>query len=235
MTRLVTLIGFATFAACGGGSAEAKDDKDRPAVGKPVPVALDQLCITKGKFGAKVESGLPIDVPTMRAIAPGTLGDAASMTFWYRGETTDKRALATGGARRQLGLKLRAENGCNLVYVMWRLDPKPKLEVSVKRNPGMKSHEECGANGYVKVKPSDKPLPTPALRIGATHSLRAEIKGDALTAWVDDQVAWEGTLPDEARALMGPAGVRSDNLAFDLVEFLAPAGPPAACKPTDGD
>ncbi len=229
---MVTLIGFASFAACSHPTAAAPDRK--PA-GAPAVVPPDKFCVTKGALGARIESGLPVDVPTMRLIAPGTNGESASMTFWFRGDTSDKKALASGAERRQLGLKLRAANGCNLVYVMWRLDPKPKLEVSVKSNPGMRTHEDCGANGYIKVKPDDKPLPVPALRIGATHTLRAEIKGDALTAWIDDAIAWTGSLPEEARALEGPAGVRSDNLAFDLVELLAPPGPEAACKTKEGD
>ena len=32
--------------------------------------------------------------------------------------------------------KLRAEDACNLVYVMWRIEPQSRLVVSVKRNPG---------------------------------------------------------------------------------------------------
>jgi hypothetical protein len=229
--KMVTLIGFATFSACSHPAASAPERKPGP----PAVVPPEKLCVTKGKLGARIESGIPVDVPTMRLIAPGTIGESATMKFWFRGDTTDKTALASGAERRQLGLKLRAANGCNLVYVMWRLDPKPKLEVSVKSNPGMRTHEECGAEGYIKVKPADKPLPVPPLRIGATHTLRAEIKGDTLTAWIDDAIAWSGSLPDEARALEGPAGVRSDNLAFDLVELVAPAGPDAACKTKEGD
>lgn len=232
---MITFVGFASFVGCshgGGGAAVA----DRKPAGKLVAVPPEQFCVTKGALGAKLDSGMPVDVPTMRLVAPGTNGEAAELKFWFRGDTTDKRALASGQERRQLGLKLRAANGCNLVYVMWRLDPKPKLEVSVKANPGKRTHEECGAEGYIKVKPDAKTPPTPPLRIGATHTLRAQIEGDSLTAWIDDQLAWTGTLPDEARALEGPAGVRSDNLAFDLVELLAPAGSePGQCKHQEGD
>jgi len=228
MNRLAALL---ALTAC---SSPAVSDVKRPPTGKPVSIALDQLCVTKGKVSAKLETGLPVDVPTMRLFAPSTVGESATLKFWFRGDTTDKTELASGKARRQLGVKLRAMNGCNLVYVMWRLDPKPKLEVSVKSNPGQVSHEQCGADGYVKVKAS-KTTPPPALRIGAEHTLRAEITGDALTAWIDDQIAWEGTLPEAARALVGPAGVRSDNLAFDLVELVAPSGPAGACKTELGD
>jgi hypothetical protein len=76
----------------------------------------------------------------------------------------------------------------------------------------------------------------PALEVGATHTLRAEIHGDELTAWIDDEIAWRGTLPDSARDLVGPAGLRSDNLAFDVVDFRAPqAGHARACGHEDAD
>lgn len=172
--------------------------------------------MTKGA----IASGTTIDVPTFRAVAHGHVGDAAAMTVTVHGETQERRALASGQERRQLGLKLHADNGCNLVYVMWRLDPKPKLEVSVKRNPGQRTAKECGANGYQKVKPTFTKLAA-TLDDGSPHELRAEIAGATLTAWVDGAVAWRGTLPASARDLTGPAGVRSDNLAFELTAFSA--------------
>jgi hypothetical protein len=46
--------------------------------------------------------------------------------------------------RRQSGLKLRAQNGCNLVYAMWRSEPESKLGVSVTRNPGLNASSERG-------------------------------------------------------------------------------------------
>ncbi len=120
-----------------------------------------------------------------------------------------------------------------MVYVMWRLDPRPMLDVSVKRNPGKRTHEECGADGYTKVRPARRPGRVPALVPGATHSLRAEIVGDDLFAWIDGVLAWQGRLPDEARALAGPAGLRTDNLDVARLElFAAPHGTVAAssCK-----
>ena len=70
-----------------------------------------------------------------------------------------------------------------------------------------------------------------------SHVLRAEIVGDTLTAWIDGHVAWVGTLPDEARELAGPAGLRTDNLALDRIELQAAAAKAAgpACKRHDPD
>jgi hypothetical protein len=204
-----------------------REEKHTDEVTAPVTITkLDpakdsaKWCVTKGVAAL----GARVDDPTVRAVARGSGGDAASITFTYRGVSTQTRALASGQLRRQVGVKLRAENGCNLVYVMWRLDPKPQLEVSVKRNAGKRTNEECGTEGYTKLKKPDEKHDLPELLDGATHTLRAAIGGDELTAWIDDQVVWRGALPDEARELRGPAGLRSDNMAFDLVAFAAPAG-----------
>ena len=214
------------LAACGS-KLEASPERTV----KLVPIT-DTLCVTKGV--AKV--GTTVNEPTMRAVAPGTSGDGAQLDWTYRGDTATTRELASGSARRQVGLKLRAQNGCNLVYVMWRLDPKPMLEVSIKLNPGKVSHAECGADGYTKVKPT-KSWPVPVLADGDRHVLRAAIAGDDLTAWVDENVVWRGTLPAEARGLAGPAGIRSDNLRFDLHAFSATPieAADATCRKEHGD
>src|SRR5262249_2345049 len=113
---------------------------DAPPAPDLAPVQQGALCVTKGSLvpkraGSRSDhdpaSEATIDqdvaVPTFRAVAPETAGDSASLEFVYRGETEKMRELGSGQLRRQLGLKLRAANGCNLVYAMWRLDPKPKL------------------------------------------------------------------------------------------------------------
>jgi hypothetical protein len=208
-------------AACGG-KLEAAPERTV----KLVPIT-DTLCVTKG--AAKV--GTTVVEPTMRAVALGSRGDGAALELVYRGDTEATRELASGATRRQFGLKLRAQNGCNVIYVMWRLDPKPMLEVSIKLNPGKATHAECGADGYTKIRPT-KSWPVPVLAAGDRHVLRAAINGDDLTAWIDEKVAWRGTLPASARSLVGPAGIRSDNLAFDLVGFSAPEASDsgAVCK-----
>jgi hypothetical protein len=191
-----------------------------PTPMKPVtPIAHDNLCVTKGSL----DRGGVIGVrdPTVRAFARGSTGDAVSMRFVFRGDSAKARALSSGQMRRQLGLKLRAANSCNVVYVMWRLDPKSLIEVSVKSNPGMRTHRECGAEGYTKVKPQTV---APPLEAGARHTLAAEIVGDELIATIDGHVAWRGALPQAARDIRGPAGFRSDNVAFDIEELSAPMG-----------
>ena len=205
------------LAACTGSRTEAAPLRDHvtPTIDL-APIAANTLCVTKGELTDK-----SVAVPTMRGFALGTGGDAAQLTFTYRGESQDSRALASGAIRRQLGLKLRAQDSCNVVYVMWRLDPRPAIDVSIKVNPGMSTHEQCGANGYTKVRSRVKHY-VPAYEYNTTHTLRAEIVGDELFAWIDGRLAFQGRLPDAARSLTGPAGLRSDNIAFDLVELAAP-------------
>lgn len=218
MKQLIVLI---MVSAC---ASDLEASPERGSAQKLVPAA--ELCVSRGKaaIGAAVED------PTTRAIARGSLGDAAALEFVHRGDTGAVRELASGQARRQLGLKLRAANGCNLIYVMWRLDPTPKIDVSVKLNPGGRDHDDCGADGYTKVKPT-RSWRVPVLASGDKHTLRAEISGDDLTAWIDDRVVWRGELPASARTLAGPAGFRSDNIAFDLVGFSAAAGDSAVAPP----
>ena len=216
------------LAACTGSRTEAAPAaRTAPSI-EVVPVAADTVCVTTGELADGA-----VTVPTMRGFARGAGGDAAQLSFIYRGESQDSRALANGDVRRQLGLKLRAQDGCNVVYVMWRLDPRPKIDVSVKVNPGKSTHEQCGADGYTKVRSRSK-LYVPAYEYGSSHTLRAEIVGDEIYVWTDGRIAFQGRLPDAARALAGPAGFRSDNVAFDHVELAAPKGtdaaPPPACK-----
>ncbi len=129
--------------------------------------------------------------------------------------------------------KLRAADACNLVYVMWRIEPKSALVVSVKRNPGQHTSAECGNRGYRNVKPRYS-APIPALSPGQSHRLRATMEGDELSAAIDDKVVWQGALGATASGLRGPPGVRSDHaqLLFE-VAVDAPAatsGAAPACR-----
>lgn len=233
MTLLVSL----STVACDKPQRGARDQNTAPHAGREVTVAPERvgspeeqqpvvkiheiadasLCVTKGKLQKS-----QITAPTFRAIAPGEGGDAAQLQLIAR-DSKEQRALASGQLRRQVGLKLRAADACNLVYVMWRLDPKPMLEISTKINPGLRNTSECGTAGYTKVKPSYHLPALPALLDGNKHVLRAEITGDSLIAWVDDRVAWQGSLPAEAATLAGPAGVRSDNLEIEVLGLAVDA------------
>jgi hypothetical protein len=184
------------------------------------PVAPGRLRVTRGAI-AQGE----IRRPTVRAVAVDSDGEAAELRFELVGTSETYRALASGGLRRQLGLKLRAADTCNVIYVMWRIAPAAALSVQVKYNPGKRSHVACGADGYHDVAPTSYvPVAPPSL--GSMHALRAAIRKDELTAWIDDAVSWRGVLPDIAHAFSGPVGLRTDNVQLAGVQLLAPRRAP---------
>lgn len=174
------------------------------------------LEVTTGAAQARGDGGFVVAVPEMRAVVRGEGGgDVAELRFTYRGPTVERSRLASGEVREQLGLKLRALNGCNLVYVMWRFAPRPGIVVSVKRNPGQRTHAECGARGYENVRPSWSAV-APAVELGSRHVLAARIDGVDLRILADGAPVWRGPLPGYALAMHGPVGVRSDNVVFEF-------------------
>jgi hypothetical protein len=153
----------------------------------------------------------------MRAYVNAWTSQTIEAHFTYLGPTAEESRLASGESRRQFGLKLRAQNACNLVYAMWRMEPESKVVVSIKKNPDQVKSSECGNHGYQNIKPRHS-TPVPLLRPNDSHTFGAQLNGDELRVFVDDTAVWEGNLGPDARDLKGPVGIRSDNarLAFDL-------------------
>lgn len=208
------LLGAALLAAqigTGGGPGMA----ERPAALQAL--RRGDLRVTLGSL-AERDGALLIESAKFRAVALRKTPPVAELAFTYLGPTEGPAAaLASGELRRQLGLKLRAADGCNLVYVMWRIDPKPGLVVSIKRNPGARTHAECGAHGYRNVRPSVA-APVGRPEQGKRHVLRAELDGSRLRVLLDGRAVWAGDLGAEAAELDGPVGLRTDNarVAFSL-------------------
>ncbi len=226
------LLGLASWRGAGDGCDEGSGggappaERERPAKRRaPVSiraVAAGEICLTSGGGARSARGRMRVDGPKMRGVAPASSGDAGELRFLYRGATEQVAPLASGQIRRQVGLKLRAQDGCNLVYAMWRIEPKPGIEVQIKRNQGRRVHSECGTRGYRKVSPR-RHAPVPALQPGSEHTLRAEITGQELAVWADGVVVWEGDLGPEALALSGPVGMRSDNVALEIELLADPA------------
>jgi hypothetical protein len=152
----------------------------------------------------------------VRAVVEGEPRSAgAEIAFTYRGPTRNAEPLASGELRRQIGLKLRARDTCNVVYVMWHIEPTGGVFASVKANPDKASHAECGDRGYINLKPATRGAVS-AIRPGERHTLGARIEGRVLRVTADGALAWEGLLPPEAFAFDGPVGIRSDNGEFDV-------------------
>jgi hypothetical protein len=106
---------------------------------------------------------------------------------------------------------------------MWHVEPTPKLEVSVKYNPGQHQHAECRDRGYQFPLATWSTAPLDIRHNAARHTLHAMLTGRALRVSIDGELSWAGTLPPVALEFDGPVGVRSDNGIFAL-ELRTPSG-----------
>ena len=196
-------------------------------------ISLDDLHVTNGVVTALRNGALAIDTPSSRAVvrtAPVSGADqAAEIRFRYVGPSKADKPLASGELRRQIGLKLRAADSCNVVYVMWHIAPDSRIAVSVKRNAGH-SHAQCGARGYQSIAPQLQSAPRP-IRIGEVHTLRADLRGRTLTVTADGELVWQGTLTSQPPA--GPPGFRTDNARFVLEYFAGGLPSPQAAPGSD--
>jgi len=196
-------------------------------------IQLRYLCVTEGSVQETSPGNLDIDVPRTRAVLGSMTPQTAELFFRYMGPTSVVVPLESGTVRTEIGLKLRAQNACNLVYVMWRILPVSEIVVSIKSNPGETTSAQCLNRGYHNVTPQ-KSISIPALKIGGAHSLRAEITGTELTVNADGQLAWQGVLDSSAFKFDGPVGFRSDNGQFDTQLFAYQTTTAAMVCPLSG-
>jgi hypothetical protein len=182
-------------------------------------VSRANLCVTEGAIEERPGGRLGVSVPKMRAYLNALTLQSVEADFTYLGSTGNEARLGSGELRRQFGLKLRAQDACNLVYAMWRIEPESKLVVSVKSNPGQHTSAECGNRGYRNIKPA-RSKPVPVLHPGSAHALRAEMNEVEMKVFADNVLVWEGSVGPEAGNLEGPVGMRSDNARLDI-EFRA--------------
>ena len=91
------------------------------------PASKAQICVTEGAIEELPGHRLSINVAKMRAYVNAYTQPVAEVRFTYLGSTENEAPLASGEMRRQFGLKLRAQDACNLVYAMWRIEPESKL------------------------------------------------------------------------------------------------------------
>ncbi len=215
-------------------------DPSQAAGVKLAPVSRQNLCVTEGAIEELSGQRLSVSVPKMRAYLERRTPQVIEARFEYLGGTSNEMPLGSGAVRRQFGLKLRAQDACNLVYAMWRFEPESQLVVSVKSNPLQHSSAECGNRGYRNIKAAQS-MPVPPLRPGDAHTIHAGMSGSELTVLVDGRVVWEGSVGPEVANLDGPVGIRSDNakLQFDLRAPLSaepqPVGKPCRSGPEESE
>jgi hypothetical protein len=238
-SRLAVLVAILSWLTASGaespsaarGAPTKKEDQTRC-------LRRDEICVTHGTIDTDPSGRLAISAPVVRAVSTRGIARAAELRFTLLGPSADAVPLGTGEMRRQLGLKLRAQNGCNLVYVMWRLEPKNALVVSIKSNPGMRTHAECGTHGYRNVVPA-RSTTIPEIRPGESHRLRAVLAADAdsLEVLIDGASVWSGSLGPQAAGFDGPVGLRTDNVRLvaalcQASEVAGAEAPSTPCTPT---
>jgi hypothetical protein len=196
--------------------------------GIPVNNPAEQFCITEGRIIPSEGQWMRVDSTKMRAVLGFASKPEAELKFRYLGETEDRSKLLSGGERTQIGLKLKAQDDCNVLYVMWRISPVSSLVVSVKSNPGQHRHSECGNSGYTNIRGKFSGT-VPKMVEGSEHSLHAVLNGSSLSVDVDGAPTWEGNVGDDAMHFDGPVGLRSDNARFDFQFIAHPASGAFTC------
>jgi hypothetical protein len=196
------------------------------------------LCVTNGAVTAERDGKLAVNTPSSRAVLRFASHSAAEIRFRYLGATEESKPLASGELRRQIGLKLRAEDTCNLLYVMWHIEPDSRVAVSVKRNPGQHTHAQCDAHGYRNIRPH-RGVAVAAIRPGESHTLRAELHDTDLRVIADGLEVWEGSVGETIKEFDGPVGFRTDNARFVFDYFTRGVRQgvqiSTRCEPSPGD
>jgi hypothetical protein len=226
----LALTGIAAWLLRSPGELEASAQASPAVAAGVVPVARERVCSTLGEPKPLSGGAWRVDAPKLRATIAGSSGRALSLTFRLLGETAEQAPLGSGELRQQLGLELAARDQCNLLYVMWRQLPRPELVVQVKRNAGDSTHAECENGGYHRLRPT-RSASLPVLVPGKAYTLGARIEQRRLEVAIDGASVWQGPLDGAALELSGRAGLRSDNLRFEVQALSAElvAGAPATC------
>jgi hypothetical protein len=229
LSRGLTIRALIAVLSCSFAQATAEAPPEAPLQ----RVSREQLCVTNGIVSSLPDGRLSIETPSSRAVLRVGTDQIAELRFHYLGPTKASKPLASGELRRQIGLKLRAQDTCNLVYAMWHIEPDSKFAVSLKRNPDKHTHAECHAGGYVTMKARNH-VDLPRIQPGESHWLRAALRGDDLTLIADGRLVWEGTMGREVTTFNGPVGFRTDNARFEFEYYAGNSVAAAASRAAEG-
>src|SRR5580700_10547263 len=206
MTRFILGLGLVALVAYSTAKARTR-------------MPLSDFDVSDGKIDKAAGDRLMVGSKEMRATLK-KIGPSQRVTikFTYLGPSSEVSHFGNGEVRHQFGIKLKAQDICNLVYVMWNFDTQ-KIAVSVKLNPGQRTHEDCLDRGYINnIKPRVS-APPPTMRTDQPHSLSANLQGQELTVKADGKIVWQGMLVPVVLEFQGPVGLRSDN-AHVVFDFL---------------
>ena len=81
---------------------------------KLMSVSRANLCVTEGAIERLPGEQLSVSVSKMRAYLNAFTPQLVEAQFTYLGPTGNEARLGSGELRRQFGLKLRAQDACNL-------------------------------------------------------------------------------------------------------------------------
>ena len=178
--------------------------------------------VSDGRIEKAAGNRLMTQSKEMRATLKRNTPQQVIVNFAYLGPSREVSRLGSGEIRHQFGIKLKAQDICNLVYVMWNFDTQ-RIAVSVKTNPGQRTHEECLDRGYINNIRAELKTDPPALRVDEPHILAADLDGQELKVTVDGREVWRGTLPAMVLQFHGPVGLRSDNVQVVFDYFVDPS------------
>lgn len=197
-------------------------------------ITYSQLIVTSGEIEKRDDDTMTLRSPIVRATIGNTSRNIIEIDFRYLGPTLRQVPLASGEYRRQIGLKMRERNTCNVIYAMWHIEPTKGIHVSVKSNPKKNTHSECQDGGYKNLTPYFFSPTVPEIRYGESHRFGIRIDHNSIHIDVDGLGVWSGELPRETLGFEGPAGIRSDNGIFNLrirASESEPIPPPLKLKP----
>ncbi len=189
----------------------------------PVEASPAAVCVTNGDVTLAGDGRFLVESGSSRAVVNNADDRYVGLLFEYLGPSLDETRLKSGGVARQLGLKLQAQDSCNVVYVMWPLEAE-ELVVLTKVNQGMSRHAQCGVKGYRKLTPSFSKRVTP-ITAGEPRRLEAGVASGQLAVKVDGEPVWQGPLDGRALGLLGHPGLRTDNVRVRF-RWLVEAEPP---------
>ena len=178
---------------------------------------------------SQTKSGyLTVVGPKERAVRTSGMHSKALLRFCYRGPSEKTAPLDSGAVIQQIGLKMRAMNTCNLMYIMWRIKPTEEIYIAIKRNRRKSTYKACRADGYIVLgRVPLKPLGITAAT-QKTHRLGASVMETAGRyageVTIDGRRIWSGSIDAKLiSSINGPVGIRSDNGSFIFKLFVTDA------------
>ncbi len=160
------------------------------------------------------EIAFNIDHESVRAVLPGSSGTESRLIFTYQGDTERLKPLTSGQMRYQLGLKLLASDGDNVLYAMWRFRPDgPRIHVQSK----VAGVYRQAASVYFDDRLDLEPV------VGRRYELAARVDGLVVRVWLDGAIRWVGEVHESALDLYrhgALSGLRTDNARLHSIDLL---------------